>query len=64
MSLVTEQALDAQSSGGTALTRVRMPVLYIGQSRNAVPPRHGFHLVEQTFQKFTPKFHPAGFRRN
>jgi hypothetical protein len=33
-----------------------MPVLYISAT--------GFHLVEQTFQRFTPKFHPAVFRRN
>jgi hypothetical protein len=24
--------------------------------------QHGFHLVELTFQRFTPKFHTAGFR--
>ena len=37
------------------------PFCYIGQSRNAVLVQHGFHLVELTFQRFTPKFHTAGF---
>ena len=40
------------------------PFCYIGQSRNAVLVQHGFHLVELTFQRFTPKFHTAGFRRS
>jgi hypothetical protein len=64
MSLVSEQHFDAQSSGGTPAVRLLMPVCYIGQSRNAVLVLHGFHLVELTFQTFTPKFHAAGFRRN
>ena len=37
------------------------PFCYIGQSRNAVLVQHGFHLVELTFQRFTPKFHTADF---
>jgi (hydroxyamino)benzene mutase len=57
-------AFDAHSSGGTPLLRRLMPVCYIGQSRNAVLVQHGFHLVELTFRRFTPKFHAAGFRRN
>src|SRR6516225_2014914 len=26
--------------------------------------QHGFHLVDLTFQRFIPKFHTSGFRRN
>src|SRR5437588_2119052 len=37
---------------------------YIGKSRNAVLARHGFHPVELTFQRFTPKFDTTGFQRN
>jgi len=61
MSLVTEQH---SMRNPRALIRLLMPVLHIGQSRNAVPAGHGFHLVEQTLQRFSPKFHTEGFRRN
>lgn len=40
------------------------PFCYIGRSRNAVLVQHGFHLVELAFQRFTAKFHTAGFRKH
>ena len=36
---------------------------YIGQSRKAVPAWHGFTWSTWTFQRFAPKFHAVGFRR-
>ena len=46
------------------MVRLLMPFCYIGESRNAVLVQHGFHLADLTFQRFTPKFHTAGSRRN
>ena len=40
------------------------PFCYIGQRRNAVRAWHGLHLVDLTFQRFAPKFHAVGFRRD
>ena len=63
MSLVTEQHSMRNPRAVLHWYDFLRPFRYIGQSRNAVLVQHGFHL-ELTFQRFTPKFHTAGFRRN
>ena len=64
MSLVTERHSMRNPRAVLHWYDFLCPFCYIGQSRNAVLVQHGFHLVELTFQRFTPKFHTAGFRRN
>jgi predicted DsbA family dithiol-disulfide isomerase len=64
MSLVTEQQSMRTPRAVFHWYDFLCPFCYIGQSRNAVLVQHGFHLVELTFQKITPKFQTAGFRRD
>ena len=64
MSLVTEQHSMRNPRAVLHWYDFLCPFCYIGQSRNAVLLQHGVHLVELTFQRFTRKFHTAGFRRN
>ena len=55
MSLVTEQHSMRNPRAVLHWYDFLCPFCYIGQSRNAVLVQHGFHLVELTFQRFTPK---------
>jgi hypothetical protein len=64
MSLVSEQHSMRNPRAVLHWYDFLCPFCYSEQSRNAVLVQHGFHLVELTFQRFTPKFHTAGFRRN
>jgi hypothetical protein len=59
MSLVSEQPSMGNPRAVLHWYDFSCPFCYIGQSRNAVFVRHGFHLVELTFQRFTPKFQRA-----
>jgi hypothetical protein len=57
MSLVTEQHSMLNPRAVLHWHDFLCPFCYIGQSRNSVLVQHGFHLVELTFQRFTPKPH-------
>jgi hypothetical protein len=63
MSLVSEQHSMRNPRAVLHWYDFLCPFCYIGQSRNALLVQHGFYLVELTFQRFTPKFHTAGFRK-
>jgi hypothetical protein len=59
MSLVTEQHSMRNPRAVLHWYDFLCPFCYIGQSRNAVLMQHGFHLVELTFQRFTPSEVPG-----